>query len=317
MSKNKIFKGLNILKLPNKSNIKPRNYIRIDTFNNTNHYINNRNINIYKLNQMKPGYKQLYKDIITKKINSDIDIKIKKIEKPKRKGNKLDYKLNSFLDIAAVNKDSQILFQFNKLKFKILKNKNHSYFSVNKSINNNLEDLQIKDPQDISFIAYNGFKNNPKKLNKNHYIKRNNNIKNINITDINSIKPILNKYLNSDIDTNENVKTNEIGKKSIEDNIDKKDENNLISENSKLKKELEYSNNQLQRYKKYQKLYLNLLKSVKSEKNIINTLSLNDEKNLKESYINELIDRGKEINTILNENNILENDIKDMLYKLE
>ena len=181
MSKNKLFKGLNILKLPNKSNIKPRNDIRINTFNNTNHYINNRNINIYKLNQKKPGYKQLYKDIITKKINSDIDIKIKKIEKPKRKGNKLDYKLNSFLDIAAVNKDSQILFQFNKLKFKILKNKNHSYFSVNKSINNNLEDLQIKDPQDISFIA--GSKNNPKKLNKNHYIKRNNNIKNINITD--------------------------------------------------------------------------------------------------------------------------------------
>ena len=320
MSKNKLFKSLNILNMSNKSNIKPRNDIRINTFNNTGHLNNNGNINIYKLNQMKPGYKQLYKDIITKKINSDIGIKIKKIEKPKRKGNKLDYKLNSFLDIAAVNKDSQILFQFNKLKFKILKNKHHSYFSVNKSVNSKIEDLEIKDSQDISFLAYNGLKKNPKKLHKNQYIKRNNNIKNINITDINSIKPILNKYLNSDIDTNTNMNSTEIEKKVIEDNNTKKyenDGNNLISENSKLKKELEYSNNQLKRYKKYQELYLNLLKRVKSEKNLIKTLNLNDERNIKESYINELIDRGKEINTILNENNILENNIKDMLYKLE
>ena len=230
--------------MSNKSNIKPRNDIRINTFNNTGHLNNNGNINIYKLNQMKPGYKQLYKDIITKKINSDIGIKIKKIEKPKRKGNKLDYKLNSFLDIAAVNKDSQILFQFNKLKFKILKNKHHSYFSVNKSVNSKIEDLEIKDSQDISFLAYNGLKKNPKKLHKNQYIKRNNNIKNINITDINSIKPILNKYLNSDIDTNTNMNSTEIEKKVIEDNNTKKyenDGNNLISENSKLKKELEYS----------------------------------------------------------------------------
>ena len=132
----------------------------------------------------------------------------------------------------------------------------------------------------------------------------------------------MNKYLNSDIDTNTNtnMNSNEIEKKVIEDNNTKKyenDGNNLISENSKLKKELEYSNNQLKRYKKYQELYLNLLKRVKSEKNLIKTLNLNDERNIKESYINELIDRGKEINTILNENNILENNIKDMLYKLE
>ena len=116
------------------------------------------------------------------------------------------------------------------------------------------------------------------------------------------------------------MNSNEIEKKVIEDNNTKKyenDGNNLISENSKLKKELEYSNNQLKRYKKYQELYLNLLKRVKSEKNLIKTLNLNDERNIKESYINELIDRGKEINTILNENNILENNIKDMLYKLE
>ena len=116
------------------------------------------------------------------------------------------------------------------------------------------------------------------------------------------------------------MNSTEIEKKVIEDNNTKKyenDGNNLISENSKLKKELEYSNNQLKRYKKYQELYLNLLKRVKSEKNLIKTLNLNDERNIKESYINELIDRGKEINTILNENNILENNIKDMLYKLE
>ena len=315
MLKNKLLKSLNIINLPNKSNIKPINNIRINTFNNTSLHIKKRNINIYKLNQLKPGYKQLYKDIITKKINSEIDIKKKRIEKPKKQKNTLDYKLNSFLDNIAVNKDSRMLFQFNKLKFKILKNKNHSYFSVNKSINCNLEELQIKNSRDNSFIAYNSFKKNPKNMN-NHYINRNSNINNINITDINSIKPILKKYLNTDT----NINMNGTEKRGIEDNVKKnneKDDNNLISENSKLKKELEHSNNELEKYKKYQDLYINLLKRVKSGKNLIKNINLNDEKNIKESYINELIDRGKEINSILNENNILENNIKDMLYKLE
>ena len=319
MLKNKLLKSLNIINLPNKSNIKPINNIRINTFNNTSFYIKKRNINIYKLNQLKPGYKQLYKDIITKKVNSEIDIKKKRIEKPKKQKNNLDYKLNSFLDNIAVNKDSRMLFQFNKLKFKILKNKNHSYFSVNKSINCNLEQLQIKNSRDNSFIAYNSFKKNPKNMN-NRYINRNSNINNMNITDINSIKPILKKYLNNDNDINTNMNINETKKKGIEDNVKKnneKDDNNLISENSKLKKELEHSNNELEKYKKYQDLYINLLKRVKSGKNLIKNINLNDEKNIKESYINELIDRGKEINTILNENNILENNIKDMLYKLE
>ena len=316
MSKNKILKTLNILNLPNRSNIKPRNDIRINTFNNTNHLCNKRSINIYKLNQMKPGYKQLYKDIITKKVNSDMELKIKKVEKPIKKRNNLDYKLNSFLDISAVNKDSKILFQFNKLKFKILKNKNHSYFSVNKSVHKKLEDIQIRDSEDNSFIDCNCFKKNPSNAIKKQYIKKIR-INNPNITDINSIKPILNKYLNNDI---EDENANEIEKKGVEDyNLKKyeKNGNNLIKENTKLKKELEYSNNQLERYKKYQTLYINLLKRVKSEKHLIKTMSLNEEKNIKESYINELIDRGKEINTILNENNILENNIKDMLYKLE
>ena len=316
MSKNKILKTLNILNLPNRSNIKPRNDIRINTFNNTNHLCNKKNINIYKLNQMKPGYKQLYKDIITKKVNSDMELKIKKVEKPIKKRNNLDYKLNSFLDISAVNKDSKILFQFNKLKFKILKNKNHSYFSVNKSVHKKLEDIQIRDSEDNSFIDCNCFKKNPSNAIKKQYIKKIR-INNPNITDINSIKPILNKYLNNDI---EDENANEIEKKGVEDyNLKKyeKNGNNLITENTKLKKELEYSNNQLERYKKYQTLYINLLKRVKSEKHLIKTMSLNEEKNIKESYINELIDRGKEINTILNENNILENNIKDMLYKLE
>ena len=317
MSKNKILQTLNILNLPNRSNIKPRNDIRINTFINTNHLCNKRSINIYKLNQMKPGYKQLYKDIITKKVNSDMELKIKKVEKPIKKRNNLDYKLNSFLDISAVNKDSKILFQFNKLKFKILKNKNHSYFSVNKSVHKKLEDIQIRDSEDNSFIDCNCFKKNPSNAIKKQYIKKIR-INNPNITDINSIKPILKKYLNNDNDTNTNMNGTE--KKGIEDNVKKnneKDDNNLISENSKLKKELEHSTNELEKYKKYQDLYINLLKRVKSGKNLIKNINLNDEKNIKESYINELIDRGKEINTILNENNILENNIKDMLYKLE
>ena len=96
-----------------------------------------------------------------------------------------------------------------------------------------------------------------------------------------------------------------------------KEQNKLISENSKLKKELEYTNNQLEKYKKYQELYLNLLKKVKSNKHSIKSINLNDEKNMKQQYINELIDRGNEINKLLKEDNILENNLKNIIYKLE
>ncbi len=80
-----------------------------------------------------------------------------------------------------------------------------------------------------------------------------------------------------------------------------------------MKKELEYSNSQLEKYKKYQTLYLNLLKKVKSNKNLIKNINLNVDKNIKEEYINDLIERGKEINTMLKEDNILENNIKNAL----
>ena len=80
---------------------------------------------------------------------------------------------------------------------------------------------------------------------------------------------------------------------------------------------MEYSNSQLEKYKKYQTLYLNLLKKVKSNKNLIKNINLNVDKNIKEEYINDLIERGKEINTMLKEDDILENNLKDILYKLE
>ena len=98
---------------------------------------------------------------------------------------------------------------------------------------------------------------------------------------------------------------------------DEKKEQTLITENNKLKKELEYSNNQLEKYKKYQSLYLNLLRKVKTNKHLFKNVNLNDEKNIKEQYVNELIDRRNEINTLLKEDDILENNLKDLLYKLE
>ena len=117
------------------------------------------------------------------------------------------------------------------------------------------------------------------------------NVKNNSVN--NNIKLVVNKYQNdgnrSDISLQKNNKLKH-----------EEEEKKLISENSKLKKELEYSNSQLEKYKKYQTLYLNLLKKVKSNKNLIKNINLNEDKDIKEEYINDLIERGKEINTMLN-----------------
>ena len=310
MSKNRILKNIKVLNLPNKSNIKPRNYIGINTFNNTSFLGNAKKFDIYKLKKMRPEYKQLYEDLVTKKADTIFEIKKKNVQKPIKQKDNLNYKLNSFLDISAVNKDSQIIFQLNKLKFKILKNKSHSYFSVNKDIEKKIEDFQMKDLEDNSFLAYNNFKKYPDKKFQKDIIKNDY----INNTNINDIRPILNKYLNYDengINLDNDEKINSSPKKA------EKEEHSLINENNKLKKELEYSNNQLEKYKKYQSLYLNLLRKVKTNKHLFKNVNLNDEKNLKEQYVNELIDRRNEINTLLKEDDILENNLKDLLYKLE
>jgi len=313
MSKNKILKNIKVINLPNKSNIKPRNYIGINTFNNTSFLGNAKKFDIYKLKKMRPEYKQLYEDLITKKVDSIFEIKKKNVQKPVKQKDKLNYKLNSFLDISAVNKDSQIIFQLNKLKFKILKNKSHSYFSVNKDMDKKIEDFKMKDLEDNSFLAYNNFKKYPKnKFQKDVNINNNNYINN---TNINDIKPILNKYLNYGYENGININDDE--KVDSSPKKDEKKEQTLITENNKLKKELEYSNNQLEKYKKYQSLYLNLLRKVKTNKHLFKNVNLNDEKNIKEQYVNELIDRRNEINTLLKEDDILENNLKDLLYKLE
>ena len=60
-----------------------------------------------------------------------------------------------------------------------------------------------------------------------------------------------------------------------------------------------------------------MLKKVKTNTNLIKNINLNNEQNIKDQYIGELIDRGKEISTMIKEDNILENNLKDILYKLE
>ena len=84
-------------------------------------------------------------------------------------------------------------------------------------------------------------------------------------------------------------------KKLNDDNIFNKEE--LIKENEKLKKKLEYSNMQVEKYKKYRELYLNLMKKVKSNKNMIKNINTNN-KDIKnnqyfDNYVNELIDKSK------------------------
>ena len=137
----------------------------------------------------------------------------------------------------------------------------------------------------------------------------------------NNIKLIINKYQNiengKEINLKKDVNNLEYNSPNNIELKNEKEEKNLIAENSKLKKELEYKNSQLEKYKKYQTLYLNLLKKVKTNKNLIKNINLNDENNIKEQYINELIERGNEINSMIKEDNILESNLKDILYKLE
>ena len=312
MSKNKILKNTNFIKLTNKSGVKPRNEIRINTFNNENFFSKAKKYDIYKITRMKPEYKKLYKDIVSRKINSE-SIK-KNIERPKP-NNKLEYKLNSFLDVSEVNKENQIIFQLNRLKFKISKNKNHSYFSVNKNTCKNQNKKIYQNFQDISLLAYGSH-------NKIYKNRSQNNIKNnyYNNIDNNNIKLTINKYQNRYHKSNNTNLTENEKEHNIEDyslNKNEKEDNNLLLENSKLKRELEYSNNQLEKYRKYQALYLTLLKKVKTNTNLIKNINLNNEQNIKDQYIGELIDRGKEISTMIKEDNILENNLKDILYKLE
>ena len=315
-----MFKNIEIFKLPNKSGIKPRNNLKITTFNNTTYFANTKKFDINKLKYMKPEYKQIYRDLIHKKIKLECESAKKKKHKSNN-NDRLNYKLNSFLDNSIANKDSQILFRLNSLKYKILKNKNHSYFSSNKNISRNFEDNQImKSLQDSSFLPYKSFKKYSKnRFNKN--ININNNY--INNTNNNNIKLIIQKYQNDENENDIKINTKEkekILEKYLSNNNGlkcEKEQNKLISEYSKLKNELEYTNNQLEKYKKYQELYLNLLKKVKSNKHSIKSINLNDEKNIKQQYINELIDRGNEINKMLKEDNILENNLKNIIYKLE
>ena len=321
MSSNINFKNFSITKLSNKTGIKPRNNLRINTFNNKNYFANTKKFDIHKLNRMKPKYKKLYNDLIHKKINSECANLIKEEQNP-RDNNDLFHKTNSFLDNSIVNKDSKILFQLNKL---ILKNRNNSYFSVNKNFEKKFEDNPIlKSLQNSSFLAYKSFD----KYSKNTFGKKMNsynliNIKNNSVNNINNnnIKLVKNKHKNNDKGNNINKTHKEKNKEVCLQKSNKlnheEEEKKLISENSKLKKELEYSNNQLEKYKKYQTLYLNLLKKVKSNKNLIKNININEDKNIKEEYINDLIERGKEINTMLKEDDILENNIKNILYKLE
>ena len=172
MSKNKNLKNLDIFKLTTKSGIKPINDLKITTFNNINYFANAKKFDINKLKGMKPEYKQLCQDLIHKKTKSESE----KISRNMQKNNdRLYYKLNSFLDNTTMNKDSRIILRLNNLKCKILKNKNNSYFSVNKNFEKHFEDnIILKDFQNNSFLAYKSFKNYSKRrFHKNINIKNN------------------------------------------------------------------------------------------------------------------------------------------------
>ena len=326
MSKTLIFKNFSIVKGSNKANIKPRNELRINTFsfNDINYFTNARKVDIFKLKRMKPEYKKLYRDFIHNKLNSEFE-NVDKKKKKQENNNLLNYKLHSFLDSSFLNKDRKILVGLNNLKCKLLKNKNHSYFVDNKNTNNKIGDNQIlRNFENSCFLTYKSFN----KYSKNRFsnkVKNKHNLinKTNNKQSINNIKLIINKYQNKE--SRNNFDENKFEKEKSNGNIiinksefnHEKKGRNLILENSILRKELEYSNTQLEKYKKYQALYQNLLRKVKSNKNLINNININNEQNIKELYVNDLIERRNEINSLLREDDILENNLKDILYKLE
>lgn len=322
----------------------PKNEINLDS-DEKEKGNNIHNINMDKLQKIKFKYKNFYKKLIQSNV---ITQAIKPIESNNLfesvNKKKINFrKNNSFFNKPSNIMQKDILLELDKLKFRIkLKRKNYQYSSYNKTplfnkndknnknkntiniystINSKKKDMLFTNESDRKFqkiIINSRYENN--KNNLNYKITSNNLYQTKNKSNESKEKVKHDNYNNNN--NNEGFKkicpynfNNKINK-----DIDKYDKEELIKENERLRKELEYSNNQLEKYKKYHGLYLNLLKKVNTNKNLIKNINTNNGDNndyYLNNYINELIERDNEINRILNEDEILEKNIKEILSTLE
>ena len=324
----------NILKVSQESILKPKNkrlYLNLVYNNNYNTFgalDNNIRFDKDKYKRMRPIYKKFYEKLINQETNKGSQNSkingLNNLQLSNNSQNKNIRKNNSFLFDCLKTEKKNIFSELNKLKYKIrLNNRKYSYNKKNIWKSNYFFHSSFEKNENKLYKSGDNFRkainsdnisrNNIYAINKTNIII-NNNIPNLSedkLTEMNNI----NKF--NHINNTDNDK--QYYKKLNNDNIINKEE--LIKENEKLKKELEYSNNQVEKYKKYRELYLNLMKKVKSNKNMIKNINTNN-KDIKNNqyfnnYMNELIDRRKEINNLLKEDEILEKNIKEILSSLE
>ena len=345
--------SLNIFNKCNSSKdniLKPKNNINLKSIipNRPNLFHNIHKFEIDKLKKMKPEFKEFYKNLVHNQSNSDYFVENNKVSKSNNKlesykSKKNKYYNNSFFNNKPFLNKRDILLELDKLKVKIKsKNKNNSNCnSHNKSIsccNKHLKEKTIYKSIDFHnklLFTTENFRKIKKKYEKNsrNILLNNKNTLFNKITNNNQLNVIINNgSLNNKFHTiNKSYEkvNNHKSKVSKENNISHDNKNKkkktkieqLVEENNKLKKELEFSHKQVEKYKKYQELYLNLLKKVKFNKNMIKNINSNNQENSKDNYynnyVNELIDHGKEINKMLNEEEIFEKNIKELLSNLE
>ena len=332
MSLFKKFYKQNILKITKETILKPKN--KFNLINDVNNSDNNEYIKI------KPKYKYFYKHLLNKKlISSQKYNNIKLFGSNKlittNSKDKIYNKNNSFFNNKTISSNDDILLKLNILKNKIKLNSSKNSYSFNKTntINND------KNKNNFLYKKIEDYKSRLPSENFRKSKKINNIISRNNTNEKNLIYNIKNNHQKNDIKINiynrinkvkkeiTNIKTNlikETERSVILSNKKEKDDmekEGLIKENEKLKKELDCCKKQLEKYKKYRVLYLNLLKKVKTNKKLVKNISLNEINSNGDShfknYVNELIDRGKEINNDLNENEMLEKNIKEILSNLE
>ena len=344
--------SLNIFNINNcfKDNIlKPKNNLNIKSIipNRPNLFHKIHKFEIDKLKKVKPEFKEFYKNLVYNHSNSDYFVEnnkvsksINKMESYKSKKNK--YYNNPFLNNTPLLNKRDILFELDKLKLKIKsknkKNSNsNSHNKKNSSCNKNTKEKAIFKSNDFHnklLFTTENFKKIKKYEKNTKNILLNNNTALFNrITNNNQLNVIIN---NGSLKNKSNIKNKSYEKvysnksknnKEInisdgnKDNKKKTEIEQLVEENNKLKKELEFSHSQVEKYKKYQELYLNLLKKVKSNKTLIKNINSNNKENSKDNYynnyVNELIDKGKEINKMIYEEEIIEKKIKELLCNLE
>ena len=332
--KQKIFKinKESILKPKNKFNLNSKLNDKVILYNDIKNSEINQNIKI------KPKYKYCFKNIFHQKINSfQNNNQIKLYDSNNLTtincNKKIINKNNSFLNNKTIFSKDNILLKLNKLQNKLRLNSTKTSSSFNKVnkintdiTNNNINYKNFEDNKScFSSETFRKFKKinnlilrNDIKGKKLIYNKTQNNSHNNErrINSFNTTKKVKNDNKINAISIKETERSLTFNTKK--ENIEKEE---LIKENEKLKKEIEYYKQQLEKYKKYRELYLNLLKKVKTNKTLLKNININiqniNEDNYLNNYVKELFDRGQEINNYLNENEMLEKNIKEILSKYE